>query len=354
MSAPNTIFAELRQALNTRHIERREEVEIALWALLSRFHVCYIGPPGTAKSMLSRDIAKAIVGAKYFERLMTKYSVPEEFFGPYDIPALQLGHYRRIVENYLPEADIAFLDEIWKANSAVINALLTIMNERIFHNNGSAVEVPLQTLFAASNEMPEGEELWAMFDRFQFRKVVNYIEEPGNFVEMIKGVEVDIPELSFDDLSVAQASVLEVEINDTVYETLNSVKADLKNEGIIGSDRRYKQSLRAMQASAFLEGRDYVDDDDFKVLVHMMWSNPQDVRKVERLILDNTNPRDRKVIESNIVDTPEFHGNVTISIGVAVRSPKHVSAKDMIKEADEALYAAKEAGRNKVCISMPE
>ncbi|HTP29485.1 MAG TPA: AAA family ATPase, partial [Anaeromyxobacteraceae bacterium] len=123
------------------------------------------GSPGTAKSALARTISRAFQAA-YFERLVTKFTTPEELFGPISLKALEQDHYRRVTAGMLPEAQIAFIDEIWKANSAILNALLAVMNERVFHNDGAPCTCPLITLFGASNELPDGKELEATFDRF--------------------------------------------------------------------------------------------------------------------------------------------------------------------------------------------
>jgi len=190
------------------------------------------------------------------------------------------------------------LDEFFKSNSAIQNTQLTLLNEKMFHNGTVPIHVPLMSMFAASNELPEGEELWALFDRFQFRKVVSYLREPSTFIAMIKAKVSPIGEiLTLDDLIAAQTEVEAVAVSDDVYETLVTVRQDLNNEGIIASDRRYKQCLKTLQANAWLEGRDFVDDADFHVLSHMLWSQPTDVRKVERLILDHTNPLEREAVE---------------------------------------------------------
>jgi hypothetical protein len=126
------------------------------------------GSPGTAKSALVRAIAQAF-GGSYFERLLTKFSTPEELFGPISLKALEQDRYERVTAGKLPEAEFAFVDEVFKANSAILNSLLTAMNERLFHNDGAPAQMPLVSLFGASNELPEGKELEALFDRFRDR-----------------------------------------------------------------------------------------------------------------------------------------------------------------------------------------
>jgi MoxR-like ATPase len=143
-------------------------IDGALAAVLAGEHVLLLGPPCTAKSALARAIAQAFGGA-YFARLLTKFSTPEELFGAISLRALEQDHYARITTGKLPEAEFAFIDEVFKANSAILNALLAVVNERVFHNDGQPVACPLVTMSGASNELPEGKDLEALFDRFLVR-----------------------------------------------------------------------------------------------------------------------------------------------------------------------------------------
>src|SRR5215470_15581680 len=179
-------LARIREELNRMFLERVDLIDGAIVALLSANHVLIIGPPGTAKSMLADELCRRIEGANYFQWLLTRFSTPEEIFGAVSLKALEQDDYRRVTAHKLPEAHIAFLDEIFKANSSILNAILTLINERIFHNGKEIVSVPLLTLFGASNELPEDDELTALYDRFLLRFVVNYIVEDFRFLRMLE------------------------------------------------------------------------------------------------------------------------------------------------------------------------
>src|SRR6202045_5485474 len=161
--------------------------------------------------MLAEDLCRRIEGADYFQWLLTKFSAPEEIFGNFSLKCIEEDDYRRVTDHKLPEAHIAFLDEIFKANSSILNALLTVINERVFHNGRERVIVPLITMFGASNELPDEEELTALFDRFMLRFMVDYIGEDFRFLKMLEGVAAgERTAITFAELEEIRASAAAV------------------------------------------------------------------------------------------------------------------------------------------------
>ena len=282
----------VRDELNALLIERDELVDGVLLALLARQHVLLIGPPGTAKSMLARELCRRLGGA-YVEWLLTKFTTPEEIFGPVSLPALEQGRFERVTTNKLPEAEIAFLDEIFKANSAILNSLLTLLNERHFYHGAARVAVPLQSLIGASNELPEEEELAALYDRFALRFTVGYIEQDQHFKALLSMT---------DDTNASEATVLGGDALESLRQqcTLVSVPrgiiaeiVELRNTlataGVIASDRRYRHALSVLRASALLNGRTSVNHHDLLWMEHILWSDPQErPRVLEALASLNT------------------------------------------------------------------
>ena len=168
-------IAKLLSLLNSGLYEKEEAVRLALLSAIAGESIFFLGPPGTAKSMISSRIHHAFKeGTKYFEYLMNEFSTPDEIFGSVKLKGLDEGVYEKNTNGYLPEANVAFLDEIWKSGPAILNTLLTIINEKKFRNGDKVVKVPLQVLLAASNELPkEKSGLEALYDRFIIRTIVN-------------------------------------------------------------------------------------------------------------------------------------------------------------------------------------
>ena len=283
---------QLIDQLCATYVERSETIEPLVAAVIARRHAVLIGPPGTAKSSLIRDLAAGLGGLRFFSWLLTEFSVPEELFGPLDISALEQGQYRRLTAGKLPEAELAFIDEVFKAGPAILNTLLSVMQERLFYNDGQPTPVPLISLIGASNETPTGEqELEALWDRFTVRLQVGYIREPGNFIQMLTGTTGSTPQvLSCADLEAVQEAAARVSVPGAVLDMTVQLRQVLSDHGIVASDRRYKESLDLLRAVAFLDGRDEVIEDDLLILQHVLWHDPSQAQEVARLVFAVAEP----------------------------------------------------------------
>ncbi|MBG9727995.1 hypothetical protein ABD87_00110 [Lysinibacillus sphaericus] len=273
----------MQYALNKKFFEREDAIEGILLGMLSKQNTLLIGEAGTAKSALISAISKSIEGAAYFQWLLGQTTTPEELFGPLSLKDLEQGVYKRNTANKLPNAHLAFLDEIFKSNSAILNSMLTIINERIYYNNGGVINSPLMSLVGASNEYPMEEGLEALFDRFMLRFEIGYMSEKDSFIGMLEGANVQIPTINVAELVMAQSIVQKVIIPKEVLETLFEMRLELRNEGIVPSDRRFKQSLSLLQAKAFLEGRNAVVNNDLVILGNALWVEPEQIQKTKEI-----------------------------------------------------------------------
>jgi len=275
----------MRDSLLTDLVERDVEVRMVLLAALAGEHALLIGPPGTAKSMIAKRLQLAFKEAGYFERLLTRFTVPEEVFGPYSIPGLEEGRYERLTEAYIPTASVAFLDEIFKANSAILNSLLTVLNERKFDNGTQRQTVPLISAIGASNELPEGQELDALYDRFLVRLEVNSASADG-FRKLLSltgetALAVD-PELPFSPQELEElreAAETVVTIGAEVEELLCELRKFCIAEEIFVSDRRWRKIVKLLKVSAYTHMQDEVTVWDCWVLQHCLWNAPEQREK---------------------------------------------------------------------------
>jgi MoxR-like ATPase len=297
----------IQDELNSILFEREEQIEAMLAALLSRNHVLLLGPPGTAKSMLAKLLCEAITEANYFQWLLTKFSTPEEIFGPISMKGLKEDEYRRVIDGKLPTAHVVLIDEIFKGNSAIQNSTLTALNEREFDNGTKRIPIPLLTCIGASNELPQGEELGALYDRFIVKFWVKPIEKDSNFIDLLcnnvhraqskkKRPEVKT-KITLKELSQLQKEVEQVEFPREIAKEMREIHLVLRTKGVIASDRRWTQAVGVMQAHAFLRGEDKVTTDELEILANILWEKPEDRAAIYKEVAKRSNPLNVKAVE---------------------------------------------------------
>ena len=348
--------------------EKDEAIRLALLTAISGESIFFLGAPGCAKSMIARRIVQAFKsdekeGLKYYEYLMNQFSTPEDIFGNISLKALNgdgesgKEEYKRITDGFLPQADIAFLDEIWKASPAIQNTLLTIINERKFHNGGKVEDVPLKALFAASNELPtKNEGLEALYDRFILRLVVDFIQNEDSFFEMIDdsnstdSIISDISEndknllISNEDLENWRKQIDKVKLSDAARAVISAIRKELtlQNESLsdedkkngelfVVGDRRWKKIAHILETSAFLNDRNEVDLMDCSLIENCIWGTEKQQKKareiVEKCIKQNGLDCDT-AIEDIQEQIEEFDEYINTNFYVNKAKPKEYKMKD--------------------------
>ena len=273
-------IAQIKAELAQTVLEREAMIQGMLLGLLTGQHVLFIGPPGTAKSMLINEFGSRLDGGRFFSYLMTKFTKPDEIIGAVSLKGLEKDEYVRILDGKIADAHFVFLDEIFNSNSSCANAILTILNERQFHNGTEVVNVPLIMMVGATNELPNevADELQAFYDRFLFRYEVNYLNDVENLRKLF---DIPVPGergvlYSLDELHKWQQEVQGVEVPLEITNRVISIVLKMREAGIRVSDRRFKDSRRALQAQACLNGRTQVELEDLQVLQDIFWARPRD------------------------------------------------------------------------------
>lgn len=310
----------LRDALSEGLFEKDEAVRLALLTAIAGESIFFLGKPGCAKSMIARRIVQAFKAdgddkVKYFETLLNAYTTPDEIFGNVSLKGLNgdlpkypgKEVYRRLTEGMLPAADIAFLDEIWKANSTILNALLTIVNERKFHNGNEVQDVPLKALFAASNELPaKGQGLEALYDRMILRLLVSFIDDEDNFFDMVdapSSFDFELPEevrkfqISKAELEEWKEKIDEISLSEVAKSVISAIRKELavRNETMSEddkrngelfevSDRRWKKIVHILKTSAFLNDRAEIDLMDCQLIEYCIWSTEKQQQAAREIV----------------------------------------------------------------------
>ena len=306
-------FKLLLQEMNRGIYEKNTEISLSLLAALAGESVILLGPPGVAKSMVARQLKTAFRDAQSFEYLMSRFSTPDEIFGPVSMQKLKTSDtYERAVEGYLPTADVVFLDEIWKAGPAIQNTLLTVINEKIFRNGNREMHLPLKLLVAASNELPaKGEGLEALWDRFVIRIESRPIKLEKNFRAMLLEANESHTDLTDSTDEANAMSVCDIRISPEEYaewtekickigvkeEVLDAISAIRKSlravnvdeaaerRNIYVSDRRWKNIVRLLRTSAFMQDREEVDICDLLPIYHCLWQEPEERDAIRSIVI---------------------------------------------------------------------
>ena len=286
-------FQTCRNELNAALIDRDDEIQISLTALLAGEHAVFVGPPGTAKSLLVDSIVGLLDCQKY-SVLLNKFSKPEEVYGAVDVMALKMGVFRRITTGMLPECHVAFLDEIFKASSAILNTTLKLLNEGLYQNGDVLMKCPLRLCIAASNEWPtEAKELGALFDRFLFRKFVNPVVGEADIERLMFSPSLT-PSLSVTltmaELELDRNEARLVTFDDDIKAAMAAIRQRVTAQGVVIGDRRLRKTVGALQCSAWLEGRYSVENDDLALLSHIWWSHPDQMNVVADAVAEIAKP----------------------------------------------------------------
>lgn len=305
-------FKLLLQEMNRGIYEKETEISLSLLAALAGESIILLGPPGVAKSMVARQLKTAFGDAQSFEYLMSRFSTPDEIFGPVSIQKLKTSDtYERAVEGYLPTADVVFLDEIWKAGPAIQNTLLTVINEKIFRNGNREMHLPLKLLVAASNELPaKGEGLEALWDRFVIRIESRPIKLEKNFRAMLlevkseeRGVKKQSPAaeekansnaITAEEYAGWTERIDKIGVKIEVLDAISAIRKSLRavnvdeaaeRRNIYVSDRRWKNIVRLLRTSAFMQDREEVDICDLLPIYHCLWQEPEERDAIRNIVI---------------------------------------------------------------------
>ncbi len=338
---------ELLTLLNKGIYEKENEIALSLLAAVAGESIILLGPPGVAKSMVARRLKDAFKEARSFEYLMSRFSTPDEIFGPVSISKLKTSDdYERSTEGYLPTADVVFLDEIWKAGPAIQNTLLTVINEKQFRNGNKVMHLPLKLLIAASNELPtQGEGLEALWDRFIIRLESKSIKQDDNFDKMLLDDSSEVASVP-KRLQIGNAEYAKwnkaidgIGVSKDVLGAIHQIRKSLRSVAIEGtderrtvyvSDRRWKNIVRLLRTSAFMQDKKEVDLADLLPIYHCLWQEPEERDEIRRLVI--------RSIFASFGDRLENMKRMLAEDIKVARAANRISSRKLERDANKKLY----------------
>ena len=358
-SAVPATMRQLETELNATFFERREAIRTILITLLAKQHGFILGPPGTAKSALLEAICRSIVGGKYWRILLDTQMGKEEVFGQIDQGEfLRSSQWGRDVTDTFADCHVALLDEIGNTGPSVINPMLTALEERRFKPNGHWINLPLLSAFGASNFMLD-ERMIAAWDRFMVRFSVDGIAEDANFMALLRQSSGQLPRASSISTTIALADLqhaIDVEVpavlmTEGVLDSMRQLRSDLRAEQVRPSDRRWAKSVDLLKASAYLDGRSSVDEDDMQILRDVLWDVPEQYTLVERKVLATTSPMTRIAMDiaaqlDEITAELEARKGKSVAERAAYGGTAQYEAGEISKKLEQAFAQATAAGRN--------
>lgn len=279
-------LVDLQVELDDCVLERKNVILGSMLALMTGTHLLQVGAPGAAKSFLTNILSKS-TKAVYFHYLLSKFTTPDEIFGPVSLTALKQDRYVRVIAGKMPEAHIVFADEIFKSSSAILNTFLTILQERLYDNGEGMKRVPLVSCFAASNEYPASDELGALYDRFLQRFHVDYLGDDANLIRVLTGAfnTGTNTSISIEELEFIRQEINAVTLSPEALKGVITVKNYLADKFTIKvSDRRLLQSMQLVKAHAWLNGRTAAVTDDLFVFQNTLWDTQEQIDQVEEAL----------------------------------------------------------------------
>lgn len=350
--------------------ERQEVVRGALVALIGQLHMLMLGPGGTGKSFLARALISHITNSRYFEVALDETSDPSQVFGPPNIKEMvEDGRASRVFEGMFPEATHAFLDELFNANGPLLHTLMPCLNERVVHDNGQVLPIPLRSAIAGTNKLNADADLAAMWDRVHLRFVVDYIGDREAQKDMVaeaiyrmyqngRGTNTSLGGLTkttvdLDELDMAHKEALTLEVPDPVWETYADIREELQHgtAQITISDRRFTEGMVAVMANAWLNNHTVVTVGDLDILTAMWWTVQDQQSEARAVILAATNPGEKAAMDlldgldelkKEVKETNESNEDPGRKKRVGVASVK--SADKLLAEARGHLTKAQAAG----------